>query len=28
MNVFAPANFSLYSALSQFEYDVNCSFGF
>ena len=28
VNVFAPASFSLYSALSQFEYDVNCSFGF
>ena len=27
-NVFAPASFSLYSALSQFEYDVNCSFDF
>ena len=28
VNVFAPASFSLYSALSQFEYDVNCSFEF
>ena len=28
VNVFAPGNFSLYSALSQFEYDVNCSFDF